>query len=73
MTNSNNNKPWSINYTYTYTPESYQYFYNQPTRAERRHLVEQEMQLLRDIDLWVDIMGDDLPDAKAILKKIMDK
>ena len=70
-----NNNLWSMNYSYKLTPESQYYFYDwtQPTTADKRHQVEKEMQLLRDIDLWVDIMGDDLPEAKAIIEKIRNK
>ena len=60
-----NNDIWSISYNFT---QSYD-----PLRAYRRHEVEKEMALLRDIEMWVDICGDDLPEAKAILKKIMEK
>jgi hypothetical protein len=57
---------WSI--SYSYTEKNYD-----PFAAYRRHAVEKELELLRDIDLWVDICGDDLPEAKAMLKKIMEK
>jgi len=65
-----------MSYSYKLTPESQKYFYDYngvvPT-GMNRHIVEKEMELLRDIDLWVDIMGDDLPDAKAIIEKIKNK
>jgi hypothetical protein len=57
---------WSI--SYSYTQENYD-----PFVAYKRHTVEKELELLRDIDLWVDIMGDELPEAQALIKKIMNK
>ena len=63
---------WSMSYEYKLTPEDYSVFGIAP-EAIRRHQIEQEMELLRDIDMWVDVCGDDLPEAQALLKKIMDK
>ena len=64
-----------MNYSYKLTPESQPFFYDYSykSKAQLRHEVEKEMQLLREIDLWVDIMGDDLPEATAIFEKIKNK
>ena len=64
-----------MSYSYKLTPESQRYFYDYTplNKAQLRHQVEKEMQLLRDIDLWVDIMDGDYPDAKAIIEKIKSK
>lgn len=64
-----------MSYSYRLTPESQRYFYDYAplNKAQLRHQVEKEMQLLRDIDLWVDIMDGDYPDAKAIIEKIKSK
>ena len=64
-----------MSYSYKLTPESQRYFYDytQPNKAQLRHQVEKEMQLLRDIDLWVDVMDGDYPDATAIIEKIKSK
>lgn len=76
MSSKKDNNNWSMSYSYKLTPESQRYFYDwngvKPT-AQRRHEVEKEMQLLRDIDIWVDIMDGDYPDAKAIIEKIKNK
>lgn len=64
-----------MNYSYKLTPESQPFFYDYSykSKAQLRHEVEKEMQLLREIDVWVDIMDGDYPDAKAIIEKIKNK
>jgi len=69
-----NNSIWSMSYNYSFTPETQKYFYDfANSDAQLHYEVEKELELLNDIDLWVDIMDGDYPEATAIINKIMDK
>lgn len=74
MSSKKDNSIWSMSYTYKLTPESQKYFFDYATQstAQQRHAIEKEMELLRDIDNWVEIM-DSYPEAEQIIKKIQGK
>ena len=72
---SSTNNIWSMSYSYKITPDSQNYFYNfhhNPVDTQVDNVVQLEMELLRDIDLWVELQ-DDYPEAMEIINEIRNK
>lgn len=70
-----NNDLWSISHSYKLTPESQKYFYDYEQNSFDKlaqHAVQLEMELLRDIDLWVDLQ-DEYPEAMKLINEIRNK
>ncbi len=64
-----------MSYSYKITPDSQNYFYNlyhNPVDTQVDNVVQLEMELLRDIDLWVELQ-DDYPEAMEIINEIRNK
>ena len=66
---------WSISHSYKMTPQSQKYFYEYEQNSFDKlahHAIQLEMELLRDIDLWVDLQ-DEYPEAMKLINEIRNK
>jgi hypothetical protein len=67
---------WSISHSYKLTSQSQKYFYEYEQNSFDKlahHAVQLEMELLDDIDIWVDLMDGQYPEAMQLINEIRNK
>jgi len=71
-----NNNMWSVSHSYTITPQSQKYFFELEQNSFDKlahHAVQLEMELLDDIDIWVESMDGEYPEAMQLINEIRNK